>query len=227
MKKLLALAAMVLMFTGMSKAQRAAEYDVKTVSSNRIGVTYNNTGYHNNWGDKDENFSLNGFGIEYIHAFNLGRTLPMAIELGANVNFNLGTPYDGKKYDDNWSIKMRDFNLQVPLNYIYRINISDSFAISPYLGLNFKLHLLTQGKEESENKYGDYSDGDWYSYFNKDDMGDDTWNRFQMGWHVGLSFQYSVIYLGVQYGTDFIPAYSFEGDKWNTGNLKVSLGYCF
>ncbi len=41
-----------------------------------------------------------------------------------------------------------------------------------------------------------------------------TWNRFQMGWQIGVGFQYKPFYLGVQYGTDFIHAYShkFEED---------------
>lgn len=80
---------------------------------------------------------------------------------------------------------------------------------------------------------------DWISVFDdsEDAMGDKdaTWNRFQMGWHVGVGFQYKPIYLGVQYGTDFIPAYShkytYDGEsetaKINTGNLKVTLGYVF
>lgn len=53
-----------------------------------------------------------------------------------------------------------------------------------------------------------------------------------MGWHIGCGFQYSKYYIGVQWGTDFIPAYSHkfeDGDKYkvSTSNLKVSLGYTF
>ena len=82
-------------------------------------------------------------------------------------------------------------------------------------------------------------EGDWVSVFDSAedamDGDDNTWNRFQMGWHVGVGFQYKPIYLGVQYGTDFIPAYShkytYDGEsetyKINTGNLKVTLGYVF
>ncbi len=60
-------------------------------------------------------------------------------------------------------------------------------------------------------------------------------NRFQMGWQIGVGFEYQKYYLGVQYGTDFIPAYShkFEYDgatskpKVNSQALKISLGYTF
>ncbi len=64
---------------------------------------------------------------------------------------------------------------------------------------------------------------------------DNTWNRFQMGWQVGVGVNYERYYLGVQVGTDFIPAYSHKFEyggesvkcKVNTTNVKVSLGYTF
>jgi hypothetical protein len=64
-------------------------------------------------------------------------------------------------------------------------------------------------------------------------MGDSesTWNRFQMGWHVGVGFQFTPFYLGFQYGTDFIPTYSYDlGDgtyRINNGNLKITAAFVF
>ena len=67
------------------------------------------------------------------------------------------------------------------------------------------------------------------SVFSKDDMGskDATWNRFQMGWHIGAGLQYNAFYLGVEYGTDFIPAFKYEKAKVNSSHQKISHGYCF
>lgn len=56
---------------------------------------------------------------------------------------------------------------------------------------------------------------------------DATWNRFQMGWHVGVGLQYKPFYLGVTYGTDFIKAYKHKDAGVNSGNLAVTIGYCF
>lgn len=122
-------------------------------------------------------------------------------------------------------------NFQVPVNVGWRFGVADNLSIQPYVGLNFKLHLSTRMKYKEESYDGDY-ESDWVSVFDdgEDAMEskDDTWNRFQMGWHVGVGFEYKPIYLGIQYGTDFIAAYSHDfGDykpKINTGNLKIVLG---
>ena len=222
-------------------AQRAAEYNMGSTGDikdyNRIGVSYNNTSYSPNNEAKDDfvekGWSTNGVGIDYIHGFKLSSSMPMFIETGLNVNFNFGAKtiyedYDGGDYYKD-KIKMQNFNFQVPVNYVYRFDVADEFSIAPYVGLNFKLHLLSKMKfiEESDNET---EESDWANLFSKDDMGEDgTWNRFQMGWHVGVNFQYSRISLGLQYGTDFIPAFSFKEDDWhakvNTGNLKLTLGF--
>lgn len=226
---------------GVANAQRASEYDVKYHSSNapeissynRIGISYNNTQLSMGGEMKDEldNFSLNGVGIDYVHGFVLSKTMPMFIETGANVNFNFGNSGEVKQGSDYFKSVVQNFNIQVPVNYVYRFGITDDFSIAPYAGLNFKLHLLL--RERAEWKIdGSKGNGDWENFFSKDDMGEDgTFNRFQMGWQIGANFQYSCVSLGVQYGTDFIPFYHFSQNGYkasvNTGNLKLILGYNF
>lgn len=240
MKKIVSFAVVLLAVCGMAGAQRAAEYDLAThhgdnASYNRIGVSYNNTGLMLNDDAKDDwemkNFSLNGVGIDYIHGFSLSKAYPMFLEVGANVNFNFASPKLYEEDDYVEKMKMQDINMQVPVNFVYRFNVGDDFSIAPYVGLNFKLHLMTQGKFVAEED-GEKEESEWLNYFSKDDVGeDDTWNRFQMGWHVGVGFQYSKVFLGLQYGTDFIPAWSYKEDDWNakinTGNFKLTLGYTF
>ncbi len=233
MKKFLTIAVMALSFAGMANAQRAAEYSFGRTAPeithyNRLGISYNNDAYRNNWHDPEDNFTLNGFGINYTHGFPLSRSLPMFIETGANINFNFGKPWEDsdKEYDYKEYLKMQNINLQIPINYVYRFNITDDFSIAPYLGLNLKLHLITQMKEVYIED-GDREESDWISLFDKDEIGDDTYNRFQMGWHVGATFQYSRVSLGFQYGTDFIPVLKDDMDKINTGSFRMTLGYNF
>ncbi|MDE5895086.1 MAG: outer membrane beta-barrel protein, partial [Muribaculum intestinale] len=175
---------------------------------------------------------------------------PMFVETGLNLNFGFGSE-TGDKVDifDGWlqdKVKEQFINLQVPVNFAYKFAIADGVSVSPYLGLNFKFNLV--GRLKSVLDYGgldnediqDILDGsgydsmsdfdsDWLSVFSKDDMGskDATWNRFQMGWHIGAGLQYNAFYLGVEYGTDFIPAFKYEKAKVNSSDLKISLGYCF
>lgn len=188
---------------------------------NRVGLTYDNTRYHDSY--HDDNTSLNGLGLNYVHGFMLTSSTPMFLEAGAVLNFKFGTPYS---YQDEKE-SMRNLNIEVPVNFTYHFYVTDNITIAPYAGLNFKLHLLTSGRwEEAGEK------SDWYSYFSKDDMGEDnTWNRFQMGWQIGVSLHYSRYSLALQYGTDFIPAYHFSGDgetvNINTATFRLALGYSF
>ena len=199
----------------------------------KVAISYNNTSYRPSGYEnaKDDNFSLNGFGVGYSYMLGVSRTLPMYVEFGANANFGFGNPIDEKEQGYSFKVKMQDINLQVLVNFGYIFDPAEGFGIAPYAGINFKYHLLTRSKYEEEED-GVKVSGDWISYFDKKEMGDDgTWNRFQMGWQVGVNFFYYNLSLGVQYGTDFIPAYSFKEDgvkeKINTGNLKVTVGFNF
>lgn len=231
MKKLLAFAMIALACAGATNAQRAGEYDLgksnsgENASYNMLGLTYNNTSYRNNWHESKENFSSNGVGLNYLHGFSLSSSLPMYIETGGVFNFNFAKPYSLKEDDYEEYTKNLDINLEIPVRYLYRFNIVDQFSIAPYFGIDFKLHLVSQ--ETYGVKYEGENEKKTVNLFSKDDMGDATYNRFQMGWHVGSRFQYDKFSLSVQYGTDFIPFFSYEKDKINTGNFKLTLGYSF
>ena len=212
---------------------------------NMVGISYGNTsyGYNDAYGEdhKDNNFSTNGFGIDYIHGFSLSNSLPMFVELGGNINFNFYSNTETEEYY-KYTQKFQNINLQVPVNFAWRFNVTDGFSIKPYAGINFKLNFVSQTKsiwEDTED--GEKEEDDWINCFDKGekhmDGSDYTWNRFQMGWQIGVGFQYKPLYLGVQYGTDFIPAYShkFKGEdgekdvtpRISNGNLKIVVAYSF
>ncbi len=235
MKKLFIIAVFALTAAGICSAQRASEYDLgKSTDTpsgyNRIGVSYNNTSYSPNSDAKEyiDGFSTNGVGIDYIHGFSISKSLPMFIETGANINFN----FYGDSGSD-WKQNYQNFNIQVPVNYVYRFALNDDFSIAPYLGLNFKVNLLSREKYDEYDDYNEeWESSGWESLYDKDVMGDDgTFNRFQMGWHVGVGVQYSKFHFGLQYGTDFIPAFKHSEGGYkpaiNNGNLKLTLSYCF
>lgn len=230
MKKILLFGAMAALAFSAS-AQRANDADASWMgdgqpsSYNLIGVSYDNThlGFHD--GDDSEGLGLNGFGLEYTHGFGLSSAYPMYLELGFKWNMGFGS----KSYDDDYEsekIKYQMMRLDVPVSYAWRFIVSDSFSVTPYTGLDFRFNAM--GKTRSEyNDNGDSYKTDWANLFDKDDMGDETWNRFQMGWHVGVRAEYSRAFLGVSYGTDFIHAYKDGDYHVSTGNLAVTLGYRF
>ena len=51
-------------------------------------------------------------------------------------------------------------SLNIPVNLLYRFNITDDFSISPYFGLDFRINLL--GKNKYEISYDGNTDSeDW------------------------------------------------------------------
>ena len=223
---------------------------------NRVAISYDNThyGYNKDYKaeyDVDPSFSTNGFGLNYIHGFGLSNNLPMFLEVGGNVNFNFYSKTDESSIWDEplkYKSQFQNINLQVPVNFVWRFNVVEDFTIAPYVGLNFKLNFMSIMRAYIDGDWEDMAEEDeakeWTNLFSDSkDKGvgdkDLTWNRFQMGWHVGVTFQYTQWSLGVQYGTDFISAYrhtfkaeDLDGGKdlktaINTGNLKLSVGYTF
>jgi hypothetical protein len=217
-------------------------------SYNRIGVSYTNTGYTGHKYDfmEDENhLYLNGFAVEYIHGFSVSKSLPMFVETGVKANFGFGSLEGEEEEEYSISItpklQVQDIYLAVPVNYAYKFGIGDNCAITPYLGLNFKLHLMSRLRTKIELDGADPDDlnlddddltGDWVNLYSDDEddgMGDKdaTWNRFQLGWHIGVGFNYKHLYVGVNYGTDFINAFKYKKSSVSSGNLGITLGYSF
>ena len=65
---------------------------------NRIALSYNNTHFgFNEYLGSDNNFNLNGFGVNYIHGFSVSKRLPMFIETGVNFNFELESKISNKQ----------------------------------------------------------------------------------------------------------------------------------
>lgn len=246
MKKVLLAAALLVAGASVANAE----------GYNRVALSYDMQHFGLNkeyTGDKSEGRNLNGFGLNYIHGFGVAEN--MFVEAGLSFNFGFGSKETSPKETEGeyWfqsKQKMNNINMVIPVNYTYHFNVAENFTIAPYVGINFKLNLVSKIKDVMDTNVPDnlledagYTkeelDGTWVNLYNDDEknMGgkDYTWNRFQMGWQVGVNFSYSKYVLGIQYGTDFIPAYShkFEYDgqsykaKVSSSALKISLGYTF
>lgn len=201
-------------------------------SYDMVGVSYDNThlgGKNYEFGD-DDAMSLNGFGVEYLHGFSVSKKLPLFLEVGAKVNMGFGS-IEEKGYDDKFTTKLQMLRVNVPVSLAYRYSINETMSITPYVGIDFRLNALAQMKGEYTYD-GETEETDWISLFDKDKMGEDeTWNRFQMGWHIGARFEYTKFSIGLSYGTDFIKAFNYSEDGYKshvtTGNFALTLGYRF
>jgi hypothetical protein len=196
-------------FAGSGNSSSSASTGNDVTGYSRFGVSYTNTSYDFNKEAGDLSISLDGVSIDYLHGFSVSQTMPLFFEVGVNANYAVGSKYD---------MDYTSINAQVPLNLAYRYPVSDNLAIMPYVGLNAKFGIQLKAEY----------DGDDTDLYSEDDMGDDNaFNRFQLGWHIGAGVQINKFYVGLQYGTDFTPAYKNDDAKVNTADFKLSVAYCF
>ena len=171
-----------------------------------------------------EDTDMNGFSVGYVHSFNIAKSLPIFLETGAGINF---ARYSDSESEEGVEVKesMTTLGLTIPVNFVYGIGINDKLTIKPFTGLYLRANLM--GKYSLETTYdGEKIDelSDDLNLFDKDDMGDDgVWNRVQVGWQIGVGFNYKKLYVGVAYGSDF----SEISKKCKASFTTISLGYNF
>lgn len=203
-------------------------------------VSYENTHFGFKSTDPQDNYGmgLNGFGLQYTYGFGI-TDRPMNVEVGLNWNMVFGSkniqdiPQNGVGFDTK--LHQNLMRLNIPVSYIYHFNAMGNFGIAPYAGLDLRFNLVSKMSEKTTvYNNGLYVDEnkESISYFSKSDMQGHPARRFQLGWHIGVRFEYQMKYfLSLQYGTDFIRFYNFSygdyNEHINTGNFALSLGYYF
>lgn len=139
--------------------------------------------------------------------------------------------------------KIKMLSAKVPISLAYAFPIPEtSLTLIPYVGLdirfnimgkaNVKYNLTSTGINQlKQNGYTQQQINDAFrdkdlDLFDKKDMGSDaaTWNRFQVGWHIGLNARINDQFLiGASYGTDF----SEIAQKVKIHTTSLIVGYCF
>lgn len=180
---------------------------------NRIGASYELETLSVKHGD---NINLNGFGINYIHGFGLSKNIPLYLETG--LKMSMGFHSDSfKEYGYDITEDFTKMSFSVPVNVAYKVNFGNGMSLLPYAGLNFKINAL------ANVKYTENDEGDKYSETINLLKGDDSANVFQLGWNLGVGFNFHSLYAGLGYGTDFIKF----ADDINSSSFNLTIGYTF
>lgn len=162
----------------------------------------------------------------WLKGFGLTQRLPLYMEAGAAIQYRSYKDEESDSYYD-FSDKYNLLSLNIPVNLLYRFNIKDDFSISPYFGLDFRINLL--GKEKLEYTANGETESEDFNLFDKGDMEElyesdkAVWKRFQAGWHIGVGFDYRIIHIAVEYGTDFNEI--AEKSKFATPAITLGLNF--
>ena len=176
-----------------------------------------------------------GFNVGYSRGINLVNSLPLFLELGGEVNYTSGTESgEYGRYDCDYSISL--INVSVPVNVTYRVPVSESFAIAPFAGVNFKYNAMGLVKGKTSR-----GESEWYSVFNEKNLKkylgtDEGPNVFQIGLNVGVNLVVSNKFVfGYRFTPDLTDYFKYEksyygekyGGKITTNTHAFSVGLIF
>ena len=157
---------------------------------------------------------LTGFSAECVFSFNLSDNVPLFLECGFG--------YQYATYEENEKGIKAELVLHTsyaPFNIGYKYHFDKKNAIIPFIGLILRRNIVGE-ITLSENYYGEKYDLD---VFDDDDMEDEAWNRFQIGWQIGIGLNINKFYAGISCGSDFNELY--EDAKFKTAS--ITLGFNF
>ena len=205
--------------SGTTKAKSQMVKDTENYS--RVSVSYNPLKVKFDV-EGASDVKMNGFSAGYTYGLNILKTAPLFVEFGANVMYASGK--DSESDGDYWSYeqKYNTLALNVPVSLSYKFSFADKMSLSPFVGVNFRGVLLASG-EYTETYDGESNSMDM-NYFDEDEVGEDgKWKRVQVGWQIGVGFNYKKLYVGVAYGSDL----SEITKKAKLSFTTISLGYNF
>ena len=207
---------------------------MSTDNYSRIYVGYNPTKIK--WDDYQSEleklFPLkHGVSLGYIYGANIVDSLPLYLEFGGNFQYSFGKEESEDDYA-SYKYKLNMYSLNVPVNLAFRFGFNDNkVEITPYLGLNFRVNLAANMKEEYEmveDYYGESSGSSDENLFDSDEERGDIFKRFQVGFNVGVNFAFSGFNIGVGYTTDFNKICSaLDEYDGKLGVTTISVGFAF
>ncbi len=193
-------------------------------SWNKFYIKYNPISFDARDEEEDEKLlpvMSKSFSIGFTHTTGLSSSTPLFLELGLGVSYSSGSDdvtfefydYNYGYYSYKADLTNTLWSLYVPINLTYQFNITDKFALAPYIGARLRYNL--SGNMELEIG-GKSKDIDW---FDEDDMGDDnTCNRFQAGYQVGINAIFNKVSIGLEYEGYFTElARKTDISAWSIG----------
>lgn len=208
-----------------SKGSSSAASTSDVAAWHGLRFSYDRTFMSYDYEGADDN-NMNGFTIDYVHAFKIAKSLPLFIETGAGLNFaRCSETYtdDEGYYEIEEENSITTLGLTIPVNLVYGIGINDKLTIKPFTGFYLRANLMAKGKYKVTVD-GESEGDETYNLFDKDDMTEEgTWNRVQVGWQIGTTLDINKFNVGIAYGLDFNEI----AKKQKLSKFQVRLGYNF
>jgi opacity protein-like surface antigen len=171
-----------------------------------------------------EKLDLTGVSVGWTKGINLTKSLPLFLEVGANVMYGFDKE-NMKEYDEDITTKTSLLSINVPVTVAWKFSFAESFSLIPHVGLNLRGNIL--GKSTTEYEYYDDWEEEYYTeevdlFGSNEDVG--KGKRVNVGATVGFAANFKKFTVGLGYTFDFNETWELV-DK--TNYLTVSVGLNF
>ncbi|MDO4933924.1 MAG: hypothetical protein Q4E71_04885 [Prevotella sp.] len=214
MKKLFLMAIAAVMSLGASAQLVSSNTLTNKASKNysRLSVSYNSISMDKDWIDG----GMNGFSLAWTKGISVSSSTPLFIETGLGATFAFKS--DDNKYAD---VSHKFIGVTVPINLAYKWNISNTdINLIPFVGVYLRGNLYGN-TNYSNDEYDIDEDTNWFDDYDDDGM---EAARLSFGWNIGVGFEYSKLYVGLSYGSDF-NEFIEKADK--PGIFSATVGFNF
>lgn len=171
---------------------------------NRFSVSYTSLS------NIDED-AMSGISAAWTKGIAISKTTPLFIETGLGLNYAWKSE---DEYKINW------LTATIPVNLVYKYEISDGIKLAPFAGLYLRGNLL--GEMNIDDDYSQYMDD--VNFFDDYNDGGLEASRFSFGWNIGVGVEINKFYLGLSYGSDLNE---FVEDADKIGTLSATVGFNF
>lgn len=171
---------------------------------NRFSVSYTSLS------NIDED-AMSGISAAWTKGIAISKTTPLFIETGLGLNYAWKSE---DEYKINW------LTATIPVNLVYKYEISDGIKLAPFAGIYLRGNLL--GEMNIDDDYSQYMDD--VNFFDDYDDGGYEASRFSFGWNIGVGVEINKFYLGLSYGSDLNE---FVEDADKIGTLSATVGFNF
>lgn len=171
---------------------------------NRFSVSYTSLS------NIDED-AMSGISAAWTKGIAISKTTPLFIETGLGLNYAWKSE---DEYKINW------LTATIPVNLVYKYEISDGIKLAPFAGLYLRGNLL--GEMNIDDDYSQYMDD--VNFFDDYEDGGLEASRFSFGWNIGVGVEINKFYLGLSYGSDLNE---FVEDADKIGTLSATVGFNF
>ena len=156
---------------------------------------------------------------EDLHTFSLGLLTAKPLQNVSSLLYEVGAIAEWTRLSESESGAKSTLNMlgvRFPLNILFEASLND-ITIYPYAGLHAKGYIIAKEKVTISNQTTDMD------FFDKDDMGGDTFNRFTLGYQFGVRLGVSQYFVSVGYTADLTNLYKGGDSDSGTATIKSNL----